>query len=139
LKESIALALPERQESEEEALRFLLDHIDSVPELEALLLLWQHRPAYWKISDLVRRLYIDQEQTREILQGLSRKELIVEDELHSGSYRYESKSEQQDQLIACAEELYRREIVRISTLIHSKPPRAIRDFADAFRFKKEKP
>jgi DNA-binding MarR family transcriptional regulator len=131
--------LLERQESEEEALRFLLDQIDSVPELEALLLLWQHRPAYWKISDLVRRLYIDQEQTRAILQGLSRKELVAEDELHSGSYRYESKSERQDQLIGRAEELYRREIVRISTLIHSKPSRAIRDFADAFRFKKEKP
>jgi hypothetical protein len=36
------------------------------------------------------------------------------------------------------EAVYRRQIVRISTLIHSKPSSAVRDFARAFRFTKEK-
>jgi predicted ArsR family transcriptional regulator len=131
------VADPNKQD--DEVLRFFLDNIDSVPELEALLLLWQHRPNSWTISDLSKRLYIDPEQTRNILQGLSRKQFIFDDEARSGSYRYQSDSEQRDELIGRAEKMYRREIVRISTLIHSKPSRAIRDFADAFRFTKEKP
>lgn len=41
-------------------------------------------------------------------------------------------------MISQLEAIYRREIVRISTLIHAKPSAAIRDFARAFRFTKEK-
>jgi len=35
------------------------------------------------------------------------------------------------------DETYRREVVRVSTLIHSKPSSPVRDFARAFRFTKE--
>jgi hypothetical protein len=129
----------EPRETENQALLFLLENIDSIPELEAVLLLWQNRPNYWTITDLARRLYVDQERTRGILQGLSRKNLVAEDEARSGSYCYEPQCEPQNCLMAEVEALYRRETVRISTLIHSKPSRAIRDFADAFRFTKEKP
>ena len=34
--------------------------------------------------------------------------------------------------------IYRKELIRISRLIHSKPPAAVREFAKAFRFKKER-
>ena len=88
---------------------------------------------------MAKRLYIDPEETRSILQGLVRKGFTAEDEPRSGAYRYQSRSEQQDELIGRAEALYRQQIVRISTLIHSKPSLAVRDFAAAFRFTKEKP
>ncbi len=129
--------MPDPNEQDEQVLRFFLENIDSVPELEALFLLWLQRPNSWTISELSRRLYVDPEQTRNLLQGLIRKRLVAEDEGLAGSYRYHSESEQRDQVIGNAEAMYRREIIRISNLIHSKPSRAIRDFADAFRFKKE--
>ncbi len=34
--------------------------------------------------------------------------------------------------------VYRKEVVRISSLIHSKAPAGVRDFARAFRIKKDK-
>jgi hypothetical protein len=34
--------------------------------------------------------------------------------------------------------MYRREVVRVSNMIHAKPALALRDFAQAFRFTKEK-
>ncbi|HTU41511.1 MAG TPA: hypothetical protein VMF10_07360 [Candidatus Aquilonibacter sp.] len=117
----------------------MLEAIDSVPELEALLLLWQHRPAPWTASDLAKRLYINSEHTRDILLNLNRKGLIVAAAQKLDTYCYELKSEAGDELMARVEATYRREIVRISTLIHSKPSLAVRDFARAFRFTKEKP
>jgi hypothetical protein len=125
-------------DNQEEILRFVEEHIDSVPELEALLLLWQHRPQSWKIEELARRLYISVDETRTILLDLRRKQLICATSDEADSYRYDSKSEGHERLIGRTEELYRRQIVRISTLIHSKASSAVRDFARAFRFTKEK-
>ncbi len=34
--------------------------------------------------------------------------------------------------------VYRKEVVRISSMIHSKAPAGLRDFARAFRIKKDK-
>jgi hypothetical protein len=124
-------------EKENEVFQFLIDEIDSIPELEALLLLWQSRPQTWTAPDLSGRLYIDAQRTREILFDLNRKQLAT---IEGGpqSYRYHSRSPEQDALMSGLEEVYRREIVRVSTLIHSKPSSAVRDFARAFRFTKEK-
>ena len=122
----------------DQVLRFVLDEIDSVPELEALLLLWQTRPATWNVADVARRLYIVPDQAQAVLADLSRKGMLAVDPEREDSYRYASRSAERDALMARTEAVYRRQIVRISTLIHSKPSSAVRDFARAFRFTKEK-
>jgi DNA-binding MarR family transcriptional regulator len=122
----------------DQVLRFVLDEIDSVPELEALLLLWQNRPAAWNAADIARRLYIVPDQAQAVLADLSRKGMLAVDPEREDSYGYASRSAERDALMARTEAVYRRQIVRISTLIHSKPSSAVRDFARAFRFTKEK-
>lgn len=130
--------MADEKENQDDILAFIADRIDSVPELEALLLLWQQRPNPWKTEDLARRLYIDPSAARTLLLDLRRKQLISATAAQPDTYQYDSDSEEQNGLISRAEELYRRQIVRISTLIHSKPSSAVRDFARAFRFTKEK-
>lgn len=115
-----------------------MEEIDSVPELEALLLLRQYRSNSWTAIELAKRLYIDAEQTRALLNELSRKQLVQFTSEEPEAYRYQPRSPKTDALIARVEAVYRHEIVRISTLIHAKPSAAIRDFARAFRFTKEK-
>ena len=122
----------------DQVLRFIVDEIDSVPELEALLLLWQDRPAAWNVADVARRLYIVPDQAQAVLADLSRKGMLAVDPEREDSYGYASRSAERDALMARIEAVYRRQIVRISTLIHSKPSSAVRDFARAFRFTKEK-
>ena len=122
----------------DQVLRFIVDEIDSVPELEALLLLWQDRPAAWNVADVARRLYIVPDQAQAVLADLSRKGMLAVDPEREDSYGYASRSAERDQLMGRTEAVYRRQIVRISTLIHSKPSSAVRDFARAFRFTKEK-
>jgi hypothetical protein len=121
-----------------QVLLFVMQQIDSVPELEALMLLWQSRPAEWTAAELAKRLYIVPEQAEVIFADLARKSLVVHVPDRPRSYRYEQGSAEQDELMARTEAVYRKQIVRISSLIHSKPSSAVRDFARAFRFTKEK-
>jgi len=125
-------------DKQQEVLGFIQEHIDTVPELEALLLLWQHRPNSWKVEDLAQRLYIPLEETRAVLLDLKRKQLISASPDEADTFRYNLDSPKRNDLIRRTEELYRRQVVRISTMIHSKPSSAVRDFARAFRFTKEK-
>jgi len=117
-------------------IRFIIDQIESVPHLEALLLLRDTRPQKWTISDLSKRLYISREAARGLLDDLVRRNLIHRDS-EASTYFYAAASEDQDQLLGLVDETYRRQLVRISQLIHSKPSAAVRDFARAFRFTKK--
>lgn len=126
--------------SEESPLRaevdeFIVREMDSVPHLEALLLLWNSRPKQWSAEEMAAALYVKAGEARGILEGLARRRLAERgaDE----AYRYWSDAGERDALIGAVEENYRRNLVRISRMIHSKASPGVRDFADAFRFKKE--
>jgi hypothetical protein len=83
-------------------------------------------------------LYVGTELSQSLLQELVRKRLITRNQGSVEGYRYESVSDETDRLITRLDDLYRREVVRVSTVIHAKPSSAVRDFARAFRFTKER-
>ncbi len=116
--------------------RFILQEIETVPHLEALLLLWNSRPKEWTVEEMAGALYVAPGTAHSILQRLTRRGLLANPE-SSESYRYESVSSKRDCLIEAVEAAYRRDLVRISRMIHAAAAPAIRDFAEAFRFKKE--
>ena len=117
---------------------FVLDQIESVPHLEALLLLWNSRPQPWTVENLSKRLYISTEVVNFLLEDLLRRRLVAVVPGPTAGYAYESASVDQDQLMSSLDLTYRRETVRISTMIHSKPSSSVREFARAFRFTKER-
>ncbi len=129
--------MTENSQHDAEVRQFLLDQIDSVPHLEALLLLWNSRPKLWEADELARRLYVGREVALRLLQDLARQQLIDSDAGSPERYCYRDEPADRSRLIRMVDETYRREIVRISTLIHSKPSSPVRDFARAFRFTKE--
>jgi predicted ArsR family transcriptional regulator len=116
--------------------RFILDHIDSVPHLEGLLLLWRQRADEWTVDDVARRLWIHPDFARSILQDLVRERLVVLLAGEREQYKY-GADPGNDRLIQAVAYTYRDEMIRISTMIHAKPSSAVRAFARAFRFKKE--
>jgi DNA-binding MarR family transcriptional regulator len=116
--------------------RFLQDKIDTVPHLEALLLLWNSRPRSWSPEDMAGRLFLSGGAAIEILDDLVRKGLIVNSPDIPASYRYECEP-RGDELLASVDSIYRRELIRVSRLIHAKPSAAVRAFARAFRLKKD--
>lgn len=119
--------------------QFILDEIDSVPHLEALLLVWSRRPKRWSTEEMARELYVQPERAAKILQDLVNRSLISESqEADADFFFYQPKSIDRDELFEALDRIYRAEVVRVSTMIHAKASPAVRDFARAFRFKKER-
>ena len=117
--------------------RFIFEEIETVPHLEALLLVWNSRPQPWTVENLAHRLYISEQDVRTLLADLILRNLVVEVPGSPDGYRYESSGMDKDQLMDAVDAAYRRELVRLSKLIHSKPSSSIRAFAKAFRLTKE--
>jgi hypothetical protein len=112
--------------------RFLLAEIDSIPHLEAVLLIWKSRPKQWSVEELSRSLYVPVDRARAIVHDLALREVILlNTELccYNDSYRH-------DIMITQVDTAYRQELVRITNLIHSKASPSVREFARAFRLKK---
>jgi DNA-binding MarR family transcriptional regulator len=130
--------MTEPNPSEGEVDQFLLDRIESVPHLEALLLLWSNKTKFWTVEEMTCRLYVELGVVKRIVDDLVREQLVVAEPGLPERYRYQSISEQQDRLIQAVLTTYQREVVRVSNLIHSKPPAGVREFARAFRFTKER-
>jgi len=117
---------------------FILENIDSVPHLEALVLLWNSRPVGWTCEELASRLYIPDEKVLNLLADLVRLQLIAKSVGPPMKFSYNPSSEEKDEMMRLVDSAYRRDLVRISTMIHSKTSPSVREFARAFRFKKER-
>jgi predicted transcriptional regulator len=130
--------MSDRREVEQQVYTFVLEQIETVPHLEALLLLWNSRPQPWTVDNLAHRLYISLDAVNVLLQDLVSRKLVVRVSGSPEGYRYNSASLEQDEFMSNLDSTYRRETVRISTIIHSKPSSSVRDFARAFRLTRER-
>ncbi len=117
---------------------FVIEQIDSVPHLEALLLLFNSRPKAWSIEEMAKSLYVRSDVAARILDSLLQRNLIAVDSHRPDVFFYASEEDYQNKLVEAVDAIYRKEVVRISSLIHSKGSAGVRDFARAFRIKKDK-
>ena len=117
---------------------FIIEQIDSVPQLEALLLLFNSRPKGWSIETMAKSLYVRNDVAARILDSLAQRNLIAVVSNRPGVFCYASEDDYQNRLMDAVDAVYRKEVVRVSSLIHSKGSAGVRDFARAFRIKKDK-
>lgn len=117
---------------------FIHENIDSVPHLEALILFWNSRPVGWTCDDLSSRLYIPAEQVSGVIRDLVRLQVVQENPGSPPRYSYFPRSEEQNELMTLVDNAYRRDLVRISTMVHSKASSPVREFARAFKFRKDR-
>jgi hypothetical protein len=117
--------------------RFILEQIDSVPQLEALLLLFNSRPKAWSTDEMAKSLYVRNEAASKILDSLLHRDLIAVSPHQPDFFFCSPHEEAQNRLLHDVDAIYRKEVVRISSMIHSKASAGVRDFARAFRFKKD--
>jgi hypothetical protein len=114
--------------------RFIADHISSVVQLEALLLLRSDRRG-WTADDLSRELRIDHDGALAQLERLASAALLVRDERTPSTYRYAPASESLARVVEELAAAYDERRVTIIGLIYSKPTDSLQVFADAFRFR----
>jgi len=112
---------------------FIAKSIDSVGQLEALLLLRDNAEKAWDVLQLAKRLYVNEAEAVSILAHLVEQGFVIQRE---ESCRYDRQGKQAETIDRLAE-AYARQLIPITNLIHTKP-RGIRAFADAFKIKRDK-
>lgn len=117
--------------------QFILEKMDSVPQLEALLLIWNRRPKVWLVNEMSGAIYVSAQAAQAVLQDLVDKELLAEGSPGAGPYAYRSQSAEWEDFMLLLDRTYRHELIRITKLIHAKAPSAVEQFARAFRLTKD--
>lgn len=126
-----------------EVRRFILTSIPSVPFLEAVLLLRGEPARAWNAAQLARRLYVSEGTAADLLGQLRASGIAADgqgDAEGEGEGPNCARYAPEPELAARIDELaevYARDLVGVSSLIHSRIDRRAQRFADAFRFRKE--
>jgi hypothetical protein len=116
--------------------RFLYQNIDSVEQLEVLLLLRRGLERGWTADEVARELYSHPSSILHRMASLSGRGLLRE--LEPACYQYAPRSTELHDTVTRVAETYRERRVAVITLIASKPIENVRAFSDAFRFRRPK-
>lgn len=114
--------------------RFVLTSIASVPHLEALLLLRAAEPDVWSGERVAERLYTTSAAAFKLLDDLCQARMI---ERRDAGYTYRPHSQGLRDTIDELADVYARNLVEVTHLIHSRIDRQAQHFADAFRWRKD--
>jgi predicted ArsR family transcriptional regulator len=117
--------------------QFIHHNIDSVAQLEGLLLLRADTQVEWTAEEVAQRLYVPANEAAENLNLLVARELIAASGRAMLRYRYAPRSIDQQVLVDRLADLYAKYLVPVTHLIHAKPKSRIQEFSDAFRLRKE--
>lgn len=116
--------------------RLIADHIDSVEQLEILLLLYQHPERSWSAESVARELRISPMSAGDRLKDMTRSSILSKVPGTEGEYRY-TPDPQMGEAVAGLAAAYSERRVTVINLIFSKPVDKIRTFADAFRLRRD--
>jgi hypothetical protein len=120
----------------EDVHRFLHQHIESVEQLEVLLLLWRAPERGWNSDEVATAVYSHPSSVVRRLAMLYGQGLLRERE--PGCYQYAPRTAELHDTVTRLDHIYRERRVAVITLIASKPIENVRAFSDAFRIRRKK-
>ena len=126
----------EQDELLDDVLQFIADKMDTVPHLEALLLLWENQGAALSPEELAARIYVSAQIATQVLRDLEQRRLVTTS-TSEAAYVFDSTWDKTGELMARIAATYRRHLIRVATLIHAKASPSVREFARAFETKKD--
>jgi hypothetical protein len=91
--------------------QFIFENIESVAQLEALVLLWNSRPVGWTPEHLSSRLYMPPERALGIMRRLSRLKFISEIPEPPKRFHYLQLSPECDEMLGQIDMVYRQDPV----------------------------
>jgi hypothetical protein len=132
--------MPDAEGAIPEAVRRLLaERIDSIAQLELLLLLHRSAPEPWDAQRVAAELRLEPAWAEGELAELCRRGLCAEASADAPSYRFHPASSELEKAVATLAACYGDRRVTIIGLIYGRPNDPIRQFADAFRIRREDP
>ena len=122
----------------EDVRQFILQYIDSIAQIEGLLIFCADPQKEWNTNTLARGLFIDESQAAAILTQLFEQGFIVlAPESETVNYHYKPKSSELKEMVERVAGFYRECLIPVTNLIHSKSQSRIQKFADAFKLRKD--
>lgn len=112
---------------------FILNHIHTVAQMEALLFLHSHPRDRWVAAEMAKRLYATEREIVAALAELHRDGFLSEAD---GHYQFDASPERAERVAELAE-AYRHQLIPITNLVHGKR-RSINAFSDAFKLRKDR-
>jgi hypothetical protein len=116
-----------------EVREFIIKHIDTVSELEALLILRGHPGEDWDIGRIAARVYTSEREIGQVLERFAAEGFVRRD---GERYRYDARDPAIKRAIDELARFYASHLIPVTNMIHSKP-RSMRSFSDAFRLRKD--
>jgi predicted ArsR family transcriptional regulator len=117
---------------------FIVQRIDSVLQLELMLLLHANAIKHWSADEVAKELRIEASAAQEQLDLLTGRGLLQLSDSDSKLYRYQSSDTSLDATMGKLSGEYASRRVTVISLIYSKPTDTLKSFANAFRiFRKE--
>jgi hypothetical protein len=117
-------------------LQFLTECVDSVPQLEALLIMFAEPLRRWNAQDISARTYVALPEATRILDRLSRRDLVRSDDTGS-HFLIHLGDDARRALIGDVARTYQANLRQVATFIHEKPPASLTEFARAFDLKRD--
>ena len=122
----------------EDVRRFIVENINSVEQLEVLLLLKHHPGREWDAEAVSQALYSTPPAVLMRLTDLRDRGFLAEFPGPAPRFRYAPSRPGLDKLVEQLVQVYRNMRVSVITLIYSQPNSHVQAFADAFRLRKDK-
>lgn len=132
-------AVAEDESISPEVRAFIAGQIDSVVQLEMLLLLHADPQQAWSPDDLAKELRIEPHWSAAQLTTLAQRGLLGVVDAAGSTYRYGPNTAELAQTVDGLAKAYADRRVTVISLIYSKPVDTLRSFADAFRLRKDNP
>ena len=117
---------------------FIAEHIQSVAQLELILLLHAHPMQPWSAADAARKFGLSPEMTLSLLRGLCQEGFAIATNDDEPQFRFAPKSTEFQNSVDQLAILYQQRRVSLVQLIYARPVDKLQRFADAFRFRKGK-
>lgn len=116
---------------------FIHQHINSVEQLEVLLLMLSRSDKEWSAAEVSRELYIQPASAATRLADLQRSRLLQESRSTPQSFRYAPEETAMDKAAREVASAYSVRRVGIINLILERPLDNVRVFSDAFRIRRD--
>jgi hypothetical protein len=122
----------------EDVKKFITEHINSLEQLEVLLLLHNRQDKEWTAQDVSQELRLSPTSVATRLADLQTRGLLTVTESSNPLYRYHPQKPDFEPTVNSLAELYPDYRFTVINLIFSKPLDKIQTFADAFKFREDK-
>lgn len=113
---------------------FILTSIASVPHLEALLLLRRDPLIEWDAKMMAQRLYVSEKEAEDTLVDLSTAGFAAIKRNCISRYFYKPITPELKELLDRLVDIYSKNLIEVTHLIHAKVNKQARKFGDAFKW-----